>query len=227
MAEPDALWYKSEMGGVEIRRRPQIESAIDPNLRIRIENGQITRINDVQIDSAFYADWLVYESVILRITKEWSVKSKKGLGLDSPEDEKKFEAFSMIFPRRLEKLIKIRNSKIIFSLQENPDSEGNDPLAEFREKIDGSPSSLAEMNDPNSDKAQLIWTMTSEDSEGVIQLCRNLAEGFGVIIGVSHEGYLMKYDSANDSWSMPSDYKDAVKRQYQAKLAKKSGSRHK
>ncbi len=220
MGSPDALWYKEELGGIEIRRRPQIKSDIDPNLRIRIENGQVTRVNDIKIDSAFFAEWPVYESIILEVTRKWV--AGRGLGV-TPEDERKFEAFSMIFPRRLQKLLKIRNSKIPFSTRENPDSEGNDPLAELSEKLESSPASLVEMNDPESDKIQSVYAMTSEENSGVIELRKNRAEGLGVIIGVSREGYLMNYDSANDSWSMPNDYKDAVKRQYQAKLAKRKG----
>jgi hypothetical protein len=223
MRDPDALWYKEELGNIEIRRRPQIKSDIDPNLRIRIENGQITRINDIRIDPAFYAEWSVYEGVILDVISK--VLKGRGVGV-TLEDQQKFEAFSIVFPRRLQKLLELRNSKVIFSPREIPNSKSNKALVELSKKIKLSPTSLAEMRNPKSKKIQSVYTVTMEESGGVIQIRKNRAEGFGLIIGVSHEGYLMDYNPDTKNWSMPSDYKDAVKRQYQAKLAKKSGSRH-
>lgn len=107
----EKLSYKEKNGVITITKRPLPNSSIPENLKIELQNGILTCVNDFELNhEAFRKFEKEWEEVAKKI-KEINLKVLSSPDKLSKEDWKWFEFFSMKLPRRVKKLLELKGNQ--------------------------------------------------------------------------------------------------------------------
>ncbi len=228
---PEELHYREEASGVFNITRRDDAVHIPEHFLIRIQFGQIVKVNGVELNPLGWLDWDKFDKTIPKVNRKIFANRRNRIRGKKDRDQGIYDTYRIKLPHRLAKLIQLRGEL-------NPDAEDsnvNTGYGEFLRLLEQHPRSREEMNKnlqmimegQEPEKTMQFHVVTNKYNPGVFIIKVPTYRSFRTILSVSKEGYLMENTGRREGvgfviWAVPEGYQNAIaERQKRRQSAKK------